>query len=91
MTGTSIMTRICTSPYPIEKVGDFSYPHRYLYPINMGIPRQNRDRFGQYPQNGFICHLYVSMCVNRCLCECAGTCVPACVDECLCECMCIYY
>jgi len=43
------MARICTSPYPssypIEKVGDFPYP--YLYLVNVGILRQNRDEFGQ--------------------------------------------
>ena len=53
MVGTSIMAGICTSsypspsPYPIEKIGDFPYP--YLYPVNVGIPRQNRDEFEQYP------------------------------------------
>jgi len=49
MTGTSIMAGICTStyssPYPIEKVGDFSYP----YPANAEIPRQDDDEFLQYP------------------------------------------
>jgi len=30
----------------IEKVGDSPYP----YPINAGIPRQNGDRFRQYPR-----------------------------------------
>ena len=43
------MAGICTSPYPspypIEKVGDSPYP--YPYPVNAGIPRQNRDGFGQ--------------------------------------------
>jgi len=39
------MAGICTSPYPIEKVGDSPYP----YPVNAGIPRQNGDEFGQYP------------------------------------------
>jgi len=39
---------VCKSSYPIEKVGDFLYP--YPYPVNAGIPRQNGDRFGQYPQ-----------------------------------------
>ena len=42
------MAGICTSPYPIEKVGDSPYP--YSYPINAGIPRQNGDEFGQYPR-----------------------------------------
>ena len=50
MAGTGIMTGICTSPYPspypTEKVGDSPYP----YPVNAGIPRQNGDRFGQYPR-----------------------------------------
>ena len=48
MAGTGIMAGICTSPYPIEKVGDSPYP--YPYPVNAEIPRQNRDRFGQYPR-----------------------------------------
>jgi len=55
------MAGICTStypsPYPIEKVGDSPYP--YAYPVNAGIPRQNGDGFGQYPWDGFICHLYI--------------------------------
>jgi len=46
------MAGICTSPYPspypTEKVGDSPYP--YPYPVNAGIPRQNGDGFGQYPQ-----------------------------------------
>jgi len=37
------MAGICTSPYPIEKVGDSQYP--YPYPVNAGIPRQNGDGF----------------------------------------------
>ena len=52
MAETSIMTRICISPYPspypTEKVGDFPYP--YPYPVNAGILRQNGDGFGQYPR-----------------------------------------
>jgi len=52
MVGTCIMAGICTSPYPspypTEKVGYFPYP--YPYPVNAGIPRQNGDGFGQYPQ-----------------------------------------
>jgi len=36
------MAGICTSPYPIEKVGDSPYP----YLVNAGIPRQNGDKFG---------------------------------------------
>jgi len=44
-----IMAGICTSPssspYPIEKIGNSSYP----YPFNAGILRQNREGFGQYP------------------------------------------
>jgi len=44
------MAGICTStyssPYPIEKVGDFLYP--YLYPVHAGIPHQNGNRFRQY-------------------------------------------
>jgi len=46
MAETGIMTGICTSPYPIEKVGDSPYP----YPVNVGIPHQNEDEFGQYPR-----------------------------------------
>jgi len=50
MAGTGIMAGICTSPSPspylIEKVGDSPYP----YPVNAGIPHQNRDEFGQYPR-----------------------------------------
>jgi len=46
------MAEICTSPYsspyPTEKVGDFPYP--YPYSVNAGIPRQNENRFGQYPR-----------------------------------------
>jgi len=38
------MARICTSPYPIEKVGDSPYL------VNMGILFQNGDGFGQYPR-----------------------------------------
>jgi len=48
MAGTGIMTGICTSPYPVEKVGDSTYP--YPYPVNAGILRQNGDEFGQYLQ-----------------------------------------
>jgi len=52
MAGTGIMAGICTSPYPspypIEKIGDFSYP--YPYPVNARIPCQNGDEFGQYPR-----------------------------------------
>ena len=52
MAGTSIMAGIYTSsypsPYPIEKVGDSPYP--YPNPVNAGLPRQNGDRFGQYPR-----------------------------------------
>jgi len=35
------MAGICTSPYPIEKVRDSSYP--YSYTINARIPRENGD------------------------------------------------
>jgi len=48
MAGTSIMAGICTSPYPIEKVGNSPYP--YSYPVNAGIFRQNDDEFEQYPR-----------------------------------------
>ena len=48
MTVTNIMAGICTSSYPIEKVGDS--PYSYPYPVNAGIPRQNGDGFGQYPR-----------------------------------------
>jgi len=54
------MAGICKSlypsPYPIEKVGDFSYS--YSYPVKAGISRQNGDGFKQYPHNKFIYHLY---------------------------------
>jgi len=54
---TCIMAGICTSTYPslysIEKVGDSPYP--YLF--NAGIPCQNGNEFGQYPQSKFICHV----------------------------------
>jgi len=43
-----ICTSSYTSPYPIEKVGDF--PYSYPYPVNAGIPRQNGDGFGQHPR-----------------------------------------
>ena len=56
MAGTSIMAGICTSPYlspyPIEKVGDSPYP----YAVNVGIPRQNGDEFGQYSR-GRVCNI----------------------------------
>jgi len=55
MVGTSIMVEICTSPYPIEKVGDCPYP--FPYSVNAEILRQNGNGFGQYPWDGFICHL----------------------------------
>jgi len=50
MAGTGIMTGIysSSSPYPIEKIGDF--PYSYPYPVNAGIPRQNGDGFEQYPR-----------------------------------------
>ena len=58
MAGMGIMAGIYTSPYsssyPIEKVRDSPYP--YSYPVNAGIPRQNRDGFGQYPRG----HVYLS-------------------------------
>jgi len=51
MVGTGIMAGIYSSPSPspcpIEKIGDSLYP--YPYPVNAGIPHQNRDGFGQYP------------------------------------------
>jgi len=60
MAGTGIMAGmgtvtgwICTSPYPIEKVGDSPYP--YPYQVNAGIPHQNGDGFGQYPRG----HVYL--------------------------------
>jgi len=42
------MAGICTSPYPIEKIGDSPYP--YPYPVNSEILRQDGDGFGQYPR-----------------------------------------
>jgi len=56
MAGTGIMAGICISPspspspYPIEKIEDSPYPYPYPYLVNAGIPRQNGDRFGQYPR-----------------------------------------
>jgi len=44
MAGMSIMAEICTFPYLIEKVGDSPYP----YAVNVGILRQNGNRFEQY-------------------------------------------
>jgi len=48
------MAGICTSSYsssyPIEKVGDSSYLYSYPYPVNIGIFRQNRKEYGQYPK-----------------------------------------
>jgi len=29
--------------------GIYTSPYSYPYPVNVGIPRQNGDRFGQYP------------------------------------------
>ena len=63
MAGTSIMAGICTSPYsspyPTEKVGDSPYP--YSYPVNAGIPRQNRDGFRQYSWGRvYLSSLYVT-------------------------------
>jgi len=50
MARTGNIAGICTSPssspYPIEKIGDFPYP----YSVNAKISRQNRDGFGQYPR-----------------------------------------
>jgi len=48
------MAGICTSSYPIEKVGDSPYPYPYPYPnlVNAEILRQNGDRFEQYPPGG---------------------------------------
>jgi len=64
MTGTGIIAVICTStypsPYPIEKVGDFSYP--YPYPVNAGILRQNGDGFGQYPQGRVYFPSLIELC-----------------------------
>jgi len=57
MAGTSIMVGICRSlcsfSYPIEKVWNSPYP----YPINAEFFYQNGDKFGQYWQFKFICHL----------------------------------
>jgi len=46
------MAGICTSPYPIKKVGDSPYPIKkvgdspYLYSVNAEIFHQNGDEFG---------------------------------------------
>ena len=56
------MAGICTSSYPIEKVGDSPYP--YTYSVNAGISRQNGDEFGQYPRERVylpslcVCNIY---------------------------------
>jgi len=46
------MAGICTSPYPIEKVGDSprDSPYPYPYRVNAGILRQNGDEFEEYPR-----------------------------------------
>jgi len=48
------MVGICTSPYPIEKVGD----SLYSYLVNAEISCQNGNGFKQYPRGDeFIYHL----------------------------------
>ena len=61
MAGTGIMVGIYSSPspYPIENIGDSSYP--YPYPVNVEIPRQNGDGFGQYPRG----RVYLSSLIVR--------------------------
>jgi len=58
--GTGIMAGICTSPYPssypIEKVGDFSYP--YPYPVNVGFSVKTETNWDNTHEGGFIYHLY---------------------------------
>ena len=52
MAGTGIIAGIYSSPSPspylIKKIRDSPYLYPYL--VNAGIPRQNRDGFGQYPR-----------------------------------------
>jgi len=65
MAETGIMAEIYSSPFPIEKIGDSPYP------VNAGIPRQNGDRFGQYPRGQvylpslYICHLFYILFLNQ--------------------------
>jgi len=69
MAGMSIMvgmgTWTCTSPYlslyPIEKVGDSPYPYSYL--VNVGIPRQNENRFGKYPRGQIYLPFLLLSCI----------------------------
>jgi len=51
------MAGICTSPYPIKKVGDSPYPYPYPYPVNARIPLKTRIGSGNTHGNRFICHL----------------------------------
>jgi len=55
MAGTSIMTRICTFPYPfphpIEKLGDS------LYQSMRGFSIKTETGLGNTHGSGFICHL----------------------------------
>ena len=55
MAGTGIMTGICTSPYPTEKVGNFPYP--YPYPVNGGFSVKTETGSNNTHRDEFICHI----------------------------------
>jgi len=70
MVGTSIMAKICispySSPYPTEKVRDSPYPtaekfgdspYPYPYPVNAGILIKMGTGSSNTHGDGFICHL----------------------------------
>jgi len=55
--GTSIMARICTSTYPIEKVG-IPHTHTHTHTQSMrGFPIKLGTGSGNTHGDGFICHL----------------------------------
>jgi len=58
MGGKGIMVEIYTSPYLIEKLGDFLYP--YPYSVNAGISRTGMSS-GNTHGGRFICHLVRSI------------------------------
>jgi len=43
---------ISSSPYPIKKFGYFPY----LYLVNAGIVRQNKNEFENFSWGRFVCH-----------------------------------
>jgi len=55
MVGTGIMTGICTSPYPTEKVG---IPHTHTHTQSMwGFPVKTGTSSNNIHGDEFICHL----------------------------------